>query len=329
LFVDGFERRHHDLRVSVTDRCNLRCSYCMPEDPVWYDREELLSYEELLRIVRVAARRGVRRVRITGGEPLVRRDLPDFVAMLAGVEGLEDLSLTTNGILLARHADALVRAGLRRINVSLDTLDANRFFELTRRRALDRVLEGLRAATAAGLAPVKINTVMLRGVNDDELEPLVERARREGWELRFIEFMPLDNDRRWDPSRVVPGPELRARIQRRWPLRADPAPDPHAPATRFRFLDGQGAVGFIDSVTRPFCGDCSRLRLTCDGKFRVCLYDPAELDLKTPLREGASDGRLAELMARAVAAKGRGGALEILERGQPLPAARTMHQIGG
>ncbi len=329
MFIDRFGRRHDDLRVSVTDRCNLRCAYCMPETPEWFAREEILSYEELTRLVEITLRSGVRKVRITGGEPLVRRDLPVFVRMLSSLTGLEEISLTTNGILLGDRAEALAAAGLHRVNVSLDTLDPERFERLTRRRKLERVLEGLAAAARAKLGPIKLNTVLVRGVNDGEVETLVERAREQGWELRFIEFMPLDNDRSWNLSRVVSGSEVRRRIERRWPLEAAPSGDPGAPATRFRFRDGAGAVGFIDSVTRPFCGDCSRLRLTCDGTFRVCLYDPDELDLKSPMRAGASDRELESMMLRAVAAKGRGGALEILERRSVDPRTRTMHQIGG
>jgi cyclic pyranopterin phosphate synthase len=327
--LDGFDRVHDDLRISVTDRCNLRCAYCLPSEPEWFPREHLLSFEELERLVRVFLRRGVRKLRLTGGEPLLRRDLPRLVAMLAAQPQVEDLSLTTNGMLLDTAAGPLARAGLRRVNVSLDTLDRERFVSLTRRDALDRVLAGLDAAVSSGLAPIKVNTVLIRGINDGEVEQLVEHARDRGWELRFIECMPLANDGSWDPAAVVPGAEVRERIHRRWPLEARPAGDPRAPATSYRFLDGRGAVGFIDSVTQPFCGDCGRLRLTADGKLRVCLYDDRETDLKGPLRAGADDAALERLVASAVAAKGRGGALDILERREPPRLARTMHQIGG
>jgi cyclic pyranopterin phosphate synthase len=325
---DRFGRTHDDLRVSVTDRCNLRCTYCMPQDPEWFSRTELLSYEELLRVVRILMQRGVRKIRLTGGEPLLRRDLPKFVEMLA-VEGPDDLSLTTNGLLLDEYASPLAAAGLRRINVSLDTLRPDRFAAMTRRPLLTRVMRGLEAATAAGLSPIKINTVLVRGVNDDEVEALTGQAREAGWELRFIECMPLDNEGSWNVDRVIPGSELRERIGARWPIAPESNGDPNAPATRHRFRDGRGHVGFIDSVTAPFCGSCSRLRLTSDGMFRVCLYDPAEVDLKTPMRGGADDARLERLMDRAVLGKGRGGALEILETREALPLQRTMHQIGG
>jgi cyclic pyranopterin phosphate synthase len=327
--TDGFGRVHDDLRVSVTDRCNLRCAYCMPVDPEWFPRAEILSYEETARLVRIAVGMGVRTVRVTGGEPLVRRDVDRLVRLISTMDGVDDLSLTTNGVLLEERAPALRAAGLRRVNVSLDTLDPDRFASLTGRRELPRVLRGLEAAARAGLAPVKVNTVLLRGTNDDEAEALVALARERGWEIRFIEFMPLENGGTWDISRVVSGPELRRRIGARWPLEPVAPEDPHAPATRWRFEDGRGHVGFIDSITAPFCGDCSRLRLTADGKFRVCLYDPAETDLKGPLRAGESDEELAGRMAAAVAAKGRGGALEILERRGAPRLVRTMHQIGG
>jgi cyclic pyranopterin phosphate synthase len=328
-FIDSFGREHDDLRISVTDRCNLRCSYCMPEEPVWFPRSEILSFEEITRFVRIVVRRGPLRIRITGGEPLLRRDLPILVRSLARLSGVADLSLTTNALLLAGAAEDLVVAGLKRINVSLDTLDRARFARLTGRDRLDAALAGLAAAEAAGISAIKVNSVLLRGTNDDEAELLVETARERGWELRFIEFMPMENGDVWDLSRVVSGAELRARIGARWPLVADATGDPKAPATRYLFADGRGAVGFIDSVTRPFCATCSRIRLTADGKFRVCLYDGAERDLKTLLRGGASDDEIDAVVADAVAKKGRGGALDVLATGARIPLARTMHQIGG
>lgn len=327
--TDGFGRLHDDLRVSVTDRCNLRCAYCMPEEPEWFPRTEILSYEETARLVRIGVGLGVRTVRVTGGEPLVRRDVDRLVRMISSIEGVDDLSLTTNGVLLEDRAEALRDAGLRRVNVSLDTLEPDRFQAITGRDKLHRVLRGLEAAARVGLTPVKVNTVLLKGTNDDEAEALVALARDQGWEIRFIEFMPLENGGTWDMARVVTGPELRRRIGARWPIEPVPPEDPHAPASRWRFLDGAGHVGFIDSISAPFCGDCSRLRVTSDGKFRVCLYDPTETDLKGPLRRGESDDELAGRMVRAVAAKGRGGALEILENRRAPSSTRTMHQIGG
>ena len=326
--IDGLGRVHDDLRISVTDRCNLRCSYCMPEQPIWFSRDKLLTFEELNRLVGLAVSAGVRKLRLTGGEPLLRRDLAGLVAMLRSHVGIEDLSLTTNGLLLDRQAAALAKAGLRRINVSLDSLIPQRYAELTRRDGLERALAGIRAAAEAGLTPIKVNAVILRGVNDDEVESLVQRAREQGWELRFIEFMPLENGDVWRHDEVVRGDELRARIDRRWPI--EPAIiDPAAPATRYRFRDGAGYLGFIDSVTQPFCASCTRLRLTSDGQWRVCLYDDRETDLKALLRSGADDAALLQAMLDGVRAKGRGGALDILESRQPLSRVRTMHQIGG
>jgi cyclic pyranopterin phosphate synthase len=329
VFQDRFGRVHDDLRISITDRCNLRCTYCMPVEPTWFPREEILSYEEIARLAAVAARGGVRKLRITGGEPLLRRDLPQLIDHLSRIPGIEDVSLTTNGLLLETMAATLAAAGLNRVNVSLDTMVPERFRELTMRDALDRVLRGMDAATAAGLTPVKINTVLLRGVNDDEVENLAERAREHGWELRFIEFMPLSNGEIWDTAKVLKGQDVRGRIAERWPIEPDPAGDPRAPATRYRYLDGRGYVGFIDSVSQPFCKECSRLRLTADGNLRVCIYDDGEVDLKTPLRAGVTDEEIERLIERAVASKGQGGAVEILERKSVRSPNRTMHQIGG
>lgn len=327
--IDGFGRVHDDLRLSITDRCNLRCAYCMPEDPVWFAREAILTYEEIVRVARVALAGGVRKLRVTGGEPLVRRDVTALIAALGALPDLHDLSLTTNGVLLASCARDLARAGLKRVNVSLDTLDRARFAKLTGRDRLPDVLRGLAAAKDAGLAPIKINAVLLRGENEHEAVELVAFGRDHGIEVRFIEFMPLENDRSWDPGRVVSGASVRRSIAVEWPIVRDPAGDPHAPATRFVFEDGAGAVGFIDSVTSPFCATCSRIRMTSDGKFRVCLYDDRETDLRALLRGGATDDAIAAAMRDAVMRKGRGGALDILESKTAIPLSRTMHQIGG
>ena len=327
--IDTFGRVHDDLRISITDRCNLRCAYCMPEEPVWFPHEAILGYEEITRLAAVAIAEGVRTLRVTGGEPLVRKDVGRLFRSLAALPGLKDLSLTTNGVLLESFAPALARAGLRRVNVSLDTLDRDRFTKLTGRDRLPDVLRGLEAAAAAGLGPIKINAVLLRGENEHEAVELVRFGRDRGFEVRFIEFMPLENDRSWDLRRVVSGTEVRRKVAAHWPLVPDPAADPHAPASRFVFEDGRGSVGFIDSVTAPFCGSCSRLRLTSDGKFRVCLYDDKETDLRAALRGGEPDAAIATLMRAAVAGKGRGGALDILESKRPIALDRTMHQIGG
>jgi cyclic pyranopterin phosphate synthase len=327
--VDGFGRIHDDLRISITDRCNLRCAYCMPETPVWYPHAAILTYEEIVRVAAVAVAEGVRTIRITGGEPLVRRDVCRLIAFLAALPGLDDLSLTTNGVLLASLAPDLARAGLRRLNVSLDTLDRDRFRRMTGRDRLADVLRGLEAAQAAGLGPIKINAVLLRGENEHEAVDLARFAREGGYEARFIEFMPLENDRSWDLGRVVSGAEARRAIGGVWPIAPDPSRDVHAPASRYLFEDGRGAGGFIDSVTAPFCSACSRIRLTSDGKFRVCLYDDRETDLRAALRGGGSDADIAGLMREALGRKGRGGAIDILESRRSLPLERTMHQIGG
>ncbi len=328
-FVDTFGRTHDDLRLSITDRCNLRCAYCMPHEPVWYPHAAILTFEEIARIAKVAIAEGVRKLRVTGGEPLVRRDVVTLVGSLATLPGLRDLSLTTNGVLLDTLAFELAGAGLRRVNVSLDTLDRARFAKMSGRDRLPEVLRGLEAARAAGLGPIKINAVLLRGENEAEAVDLVRFGRDHGYEVRFIEFMPLENDRSWDIGRVVSGAEVRRSIGAAWPIVRDPAGDPHAPASRFLFEDGKGAVGFIDSVTSPFCAACTRIRLTSDGKFRVCLYDDNESDLRAALRGGASDAAIAASMREAVARKGRGGALDILESKAAIPLLRTMHQIGG
>jgi cyclic pyranopterin phosphate synthase len=327
--IDSFGRVHDDLRISVTDRCNLRCAYCMPEDPVWYPHDAILTFEEIERVAVIAIGLGVRKLRLTGGEPLVRRDMTRLIKRLARLPGLDDLSLTTNGVLLAGIAGELAEAGLRRVNVSLDTLDRARFTKLTGRDRLPDVLGGLEAATRAGLAPIKINAVLLAGENETEAVELVRFGRDHGYEVRFIEFMPLENDHSWDLGRVVSGASVRRALEAIWPMSPDPSGDPHAPATRFRFNDGRGAVGFIDSVTQPFCASCSRIRVTSDGKFRVCLYDDRETDLRAALRGGADDSAIGELMVDALSRKGRGGAIDILETKRAIPLVRTMHQIGG
>jgi GTP 3',8-cyclase len=324
---DGWGREVHSLRVSVTDRCNFRCRYCMPAEGLqWLAKPEVLSFEELHRLVTVMARMGVREVRLTGGEPLVRRDLPDLVERLAAVPGVEDLSLTTNGVLLDRMAGPLAEAGLRRLNVSLDSLSHTRFAEITRRDALDRVLAGLDAAQREPrLRPIKVNCVAIRGFSESEVPALAELARREPFVVRFIEFMPLDADDRWDADQVLSGAEIRAIIEERWALEEIPA-RPSSTARRFRFADGAGELGFISPVTEPFCSSCDRIRVTADGRLRTCLFSRIEWDLQAPLRDGASDAELEEVIRHAVAHK------ELKHRiNEPgfVRASRTMSQIGG
>jgi GTP 3',8-cyclase len=324
---DGHGRRISDLRVSVTDRCNFRCQYCMPADGLpWLEREEILSFEEIERTVRVMAQMGVTDLRLTGGEPLVRREFPRLVSMLAGVPELRDLSLTTNGYLLERDADALVEAGITRVNVSIDSLQKDRFFQLTRRDSLPQVLRGLDAIAAhESVRPIKVNAVALRGFSEEEALPFAEFARSTSFQVRFIEFMPLDGDGAWSPDQVLPGDELRAIINRVHPLEEVPR-EPHATARVFRFLDGQGEMGFINPVSEPFCADCNRIRLTADGKLRTCLFSLHETDLREVLRGGAGDDELETVIRKAVwrkELKHRVG-----EKGFRQPA-RTMSAIGG
>jgi cyclic pyranopterin phosphate synthase len=300
MTVDRFGRPLRSLRVSVTDRCNLRCRYCMPEDEyVWLPRASLLTFEELTRLVGVCAGLGVDKVRLTGGEPLLRRDLPDLVRMLGPVSGVTDVALTTNGLLLARQASALRAAGLRRVTVSLDTLRPERMREFARSARHAEVLEGIAAARAAGFAPLKLNTVVLRGYNDDEVEDLVEFARAHGAEPRFIEYMDVGGATRWSPEQVVGRDELLARLAARYgAVTALPEPGGSAPAERFRLPDGM-TVGIIASTTAPFCATCDRGRLTADGTLFLCLYAERGLDLRAPLRAGASDDELQGLVAEA------------------------------
>jgi cyclic pyranopterin phosphate synthase len=324
---DSWGREIKSLRVSVTDKCNFRCRYCMPAEGLeWLERDELLSFEEIERLVRVLARMGVNEVRLTGGEPLVRRDLSTLVGMLAATPGVRDLSLTTNGVLLDRFAAPLVEAGLRRLNVSLDSLSHVRFAEITRRDALDRVLAGLAEAERhPELRPIKVNCVAIKGFTEEEVPALAELARRKPYVVRFIEFMPLDADQAWRGDDVLTGGEIRALIEERWPLEELPA-KASSTARRFRFADGAGEIGFVNPVSEPFCSTCDRIRLTADGQLRTCLFSRREWDLKTPLRDGSSDERLEELIRFAVAHK------ELKHKiNDPgfVRASRSMSQIGG
>jgi cyclic pyranopterin phosphate synthase len=326
VLVDTFGRRHTDLRISVTDRCNLRCTYCMPAEAIFRPREELLAYEEIARVATVAAGLGVRTIRLTGGEPLLRRDLAALVALLVAVPGIDEVALTTNGLLLAEQAEALSAAGLRRLNVSLDSLREDVFERIARRRGLDRVLAGLAAARRAGFEEIRINAVSIRDLTEDEVVPLARFCRREGFHLRFIEFMPLDAEEAWDRSRVLSGADVRAILEREiGPLVAETAGDPGQPALDYRWADG-GRVGFINPVTRPFCDRCDRLRLTADGQFRNCLFSTTEWDVKALLRGGGSDEEIAALLRACVAAKKAAHGIDTPEFARP---ARAMYQIGG
>jgi cyclic pyranopterin phosphate synthase len=325
---DSWGREIRSVRVSVTDKCNFRCTYCMPAEGLeWLRRDEILTFEEIARVVDVLARLGVEEVRLTGGEPLVRRDLPVLVGLLAEIEGVRDLSLTTNGVLLDRLAGPLVSAGLRRINVSLDSLNHVRFAEITRRDALDAVLRGLEEAERyPELSPIKVNCVAVKGFTETEVPALADLARRKPYVVRFIEFMPLDADEAWREDDVLTGAEIRALVEKRHgPLVELPA-KPSSTARRFRFADGVGELGFVNPVSEPFCSSCDRIRLTADGQLRTCLFSRREWDLKTPLRDGASDDELIRLIRFAVQHK------ELKHRiSDPgfVRASRSMSQIGG
>ncbi|MEX1142273.1 MAG: GTP 3',8-cyclase MoaA [Thermoleophilaceae bacterium] len=324
---DAHGRRIEDLRVSVTDRCNFRCQYCMPAEGLpWLERDEVLSFEEIARVVGLLAEMGVHDLRLTGGEPLVRRDFPRLAQMLSDLPGIEEMSLTTNGYMLERDAAALVDAGVDRFNVSVDSLQRDRFYEITRRDALPRVLAGLEALARFPEAhPIKVNAVAIRGFTEEEAIPFARFARERPFEVRFIEFMPLDADRSWDRAQVLTGDEIRAAIDAVWPLEPEPR-EPSATARVYRFADGQGRIGFINPVSEPFCADCNRIRLTADGRLRTCLFSQRETDLREPLRAGADDDELERIVREAVWRK------ELKHHvNDPgfVPPARSMSQIGG
>jgi len=325
--VDRFGRVHDDLRISVTDRCNLRCVYCMEEDTTFAPHAAILTFEEIVRVASVARGMGIRSVRITGGEPLQRRGIVDLVARVASL-GFSDVAMTTNGVGLARFARDLERAGLRRLNVSCDSLRSDRFARIRRRGRLDDVLEAMDAAEVAGLAPLKVNVVLVAGMNDDEIEDFAAFARRTKRIVRFIEFMPLDAGRAWNRDHLVPTEVVLERIASRWPLEpVEPVDqrDP-SPAERYRFSDGEGEIGVVPSVTRPFCGTCNRLRLTADGAIRNCLFSDNELSVRDLLRRGGSDAEIAALLRRAVGSKLPGHGIN--ESGFLQPR-RSMSMIGG
>jgi cyclic pyranopterin phosphate synthase len=324
---DAHDRLITDLRVSVTDRCNFRCQYCMPADGLpWLERDEILSFEEIERLVRLLVSLGIEDVRLTGGEPLVRREFPRLAGMLAAIEGLEDLSLTTNGYLLARDAEALVAAGIDRVNVSIDSLARDRFFQITRRDALPQVLEGLEAIAAfEQVRPIKVNAVAMRDFTEDEVLRFADFARSSDYQVRFIEFMPLDGDGAWEPDSVLTGGEIRELIEREHEL-VEVEREPSATARVYRFADGPGEIGFINPVSEPFCADCNRLRLTAEGELRTCLFSLHETDLREPLRSGATDAELERIIRDAVWRK------ELKHHvGEPgfRPPPRTMSAIGG
>ena len=330
--IDTFDRVHDNLRISVTDRCNIRCFYCMPEDGVKFQpREEILTFEEIERFARIAVSLGVRKLRITGGEPLLRKDLPKLLRKLIAIEGIEDLALTTNGVLLAEQAQELYDAGLRRLNVHLDTLDRERFRHITRRDDFGRVMEGIEAALRIGYSTVKINAVAVKNLVEPDIVPLARFGRERGIEIRYIEFMPLDAQGIWDHGKVLLADDMIAMLEREiGPLRAIADADPRAPATEYEFVDGQGRVGFIASVSKPFCLNCNRIRLTAEGKFRYCLFAIEETDIRELLRNGrpsqATDQAIADAMRASVRSKWIGHQINTAKF---VPPPRPMYSIGG
>lgn len=325
--LDSFGRVHDNLRISVTDRCNIRCFYCMPEKDVQFvRRSEILDFEEIERFVRIAVKLGIVKLRVTGGEPLVRRNLPVLIKSLSAIPGIRDLALTTNGVLLPEMAGPLFDAGLRRINVHIDTLDRERFREITRRDDLPKVLAGLDAVKRLGYR-VKLNAVAVKNLVEPDIVPLARYARENGFEVRYIEFMPLDSQNLWDRSKVLLADEIIAMLSREIaPLEEVPDPDPRAPATEYAYADGKGTVGFIASVSRPFCLNCNRIRLTADGKLRYCLFAIEEDDVKGLMRSGASDQEIAALVRRNVAGKWMGHEINSAKFIAP---PRPMYSIGG
>lgn len=326
--IDTLGRIHTNLRISVTDRCNIRCFYCMPnEDVRFLPRREILTFEEIERFVRVAASLGVNRLRLTGGEPLVRSGLAELVERLAAIEGIFDIALTTNGILLDEQAQALKEAGLTRINISLDALTEETFRKIARRDGLDRVLAGIAAAKAVGFKKIRLNAVAIKGVTEPEIVPLANFARQQGMEMRFIEFMPLDAENNWQHDQVLSGGEIRRQIEAAiGPLEAADRPDPSQPATDFRFADGRGTIGFINPITQPFCEDCNRLRVTAEGRIRNCLFSTVEWDARALLRGGGTDKDLVQLIRECVCAKKPGHGIDSADFHKP---ERAMYQIGG
>jgi cyclic pyranopterin phosphate synthase len=326
--TDKFGRIHDNLRISVTDRCNIRCFYCMPEEGVQFmDRRDILSFEEIERFVRAAVPLGITKLRITGGEPLVRRDLPRLIEKLAAIPGIRDIAVTTNAVLLEQQAAALYAAGLRRLNIHLDTLDRERFQQITRRDDLPRVLAGIDAAVAAGFEKLKFNVVAVKNLIEPDIVPMARFCRERGFEPRFIEFMPLDSQSLWGRGKVLLADEMIEMISREiGPVEAVPDADPRAPATEYRYRDGGGRLGFIASVSKPFCLNCNRIRLTSDGKLRYCLFAIDETDVKHLLRSNASDEEIQAVVRQNVSEKWLGHEINSTKF---IPPPRPMYAIGG
>jgi len=326
--LDSFGRVHDNLRISVTDRCNIRCFYCMPEEGVKFEpRENILTFEEIERFVKIAVTMGIRKLRVTGGEPLVRKGLPELIRKLVAIPGIQDLALTTNGVLLAQHAQELYDAGLRRINVHLDTLDRERFKHITRRDDLDKVLDGIELCRKLGYGPIKINAVAVKNLVEPDIVELARFGRERNIEIRYIEFMPLDAQGIWERDRVLTMDTMIGMLQREiGPLEEIPDADPRAPATEYRFKDGIGRVGFIASVSKPFCLNCNRVRLTSDGKLRYCLFAIDETDVKSLLRSNAPDSAIVDAVRSCVADKWIGHEINTQKF---VPPPRPMYSIGG
>lgn len=325
--VDGMGRTIINLRISVTDRCNFRCTYCMPADNVEFmDRKELLSFEEITHIVKIVSTMGIHRLRLTGGEPLMRKDLPVFIKMLSQVEGIDDIAMTTNAFFLKEQAKSLYAAGLHRLNISLDALDKEKFRHINRRDCLNQVLEGLREAAQVGFKSVKINAVAMRNFSETEVMKLIDMGRSEGFEIRFIEFMPLDSDETWEREKVLFGHEIIDIIRQKYELTPINNSLEIGPASEYRFADGKGKIGIITAISNPFCDYCNRIRMTADGKLRTCLFSTSEYDLKKLLRTGASDEDIANTIKQAVSLKEPGHKINLADFERP---HRAMHAIGG
>lgn len=326
--IDTFGRVHNNLRISVTDRCNIRCFYCMPAENVQFmNRADLLSFEEIEQLVRIVAPLGVNKLRLTGGEPLVRRDVPLLIEKLVGIPGVDDIGITTNGILFGEQAQSLFDAGLRRVNISLDALDPEKFREVTRRDGYEKVVESIHIAKAVGFDPIKVNAVSIRNLTEDQIVPFGRFARDTGVEVRFIEFMPLDADNAWEREKVLFASEIIEHLSaERMPLIPFGEQDPTAPATDYVFEDGAGRIGFIPSVSQPFCSNCNRFRITADGKLRNCLFSLAETDIKQLLRSGASHDEIIAAVRASITAKEAGHQINSADFIQP---DRPMYSIGG
>jgi cyclic pyranopterin phosphate synthase len=326
--IDNFGRLHDSLRISVTDRCNIRCFYCMPEETVDFaPRQEILTFEEIERFVRVAATLGITKIRLTGGEPLLRRDLPKLIERIAAVPGIQDLALTTNAVVLEKHAQDLYNAGLRRLNIHLDTLDRERFKQITRRDDLPRVLAGIDEAVRVGFKKIKLNVVAVKNLIEPDIVPIALYCRERGFEPRYIEFMPLDAQSIWDRNKVLLADDMIALLSREIsPLVEVPDRDLRAPATDFAYADGGGKVGFVASVSKPFCLNCNRLRLTSDGKMRYCLFAIEETDVKGLLRSGAPDEQIIAAIRQNVSEKWIG---HQINSAKFVPPPRPMYSIGG